>query len=165
MPKSSPHSPCCLYISVMTVKQYRPPVDAYTLELPAGLIDAGEEPSTAAVREFLEETGYVGKVIDVSPASYLSPGLSNESACMVRLDVDMTLDANIKNYNSQNTVHDEMEGCERDRGLEKIMIPRVGMLKKLHNMQEKEGIKVFAALYSLAVGLSIGEDDAKGKCL
>lgn len=146
-----------------TVKQYRPPVDAYTLELPAGLIDAGEEPSTAAVREFLEETGYVGKVIDVSPASYLSPGLSNESACMVRLEVDMTLDANINNYNSQNT--DKMEGCERDRGLEKIMIPRVGMLKTLHNMQEKEGIKVFAALYSLAVGLSIGEDDAKGKCL
>jgi hypothetical protein len=103
-------------------------------------------------------------VIDVSPASYLSPGLSNESACMVRLEVDMTLDANIKNYNSQNTV--KMEGCERDRGLEKIMIPRVGMLKTLHNMQEKEGIKVFAALYSLAVGLSIGEDDdAKGKCL
>lgn len=127
------------------------------------MIDAGEEPSTAAVREFLEETGYVGKVIDVSPASYLSPGLSNESACMVRLEVDMTLDANIKNYSSQNSVHDEMEGCERDRGLEKIMVPRVGMLKTLHNMQEKEGIKVFAALYSLAVGLSIGEDDAKGK--
>lgn len=164
MPESSPHSPHAIYISPRdTVKQYRPPVDAYTLELPAGLIDAGEKPSTAAVREFLEETGYVGKVSDVSPASYLSPGLSNESACMVRLEVDMTLDSNIKNYNSQNTVHDEMEGCERDRGLEKIMIPRVGMLKTLHNMQEKEGIKVFAALYSLAVGISIGEDDAKGK--
>ena len=149
---------------MLPVKQYRPPVDAYTLELPAGLIDAGEDPAEAAVREFLEETGYLGKVLDVSPASYLSPGLTNESACMVRLEVDMTLDCNVENYKNQN-VHDLLEGCEKDRGLEKVMIPRIGMLKTLHDMQEKEGVKVFAALYSLALGMSIGESEGKGKSL
>ena len=141
---------------IVCVKQYRPPVDAYTIELPAGLIDPGEEPAKAAVREFQEETGYIGKVLDVSPASYLSPGLTNESACIVRLEVDMTEDANIKNYKSQN-LHDGLEGCEKDRGLVKLMIPRVGMLNYLHDMQKKEGVKVFAALYSLALGMSVGE--------
>eukprot|EP00984_Skeletonema_dohrnii_P000116 scaffold35_cov117-Skeletonema_dohrnii-CCMP3373.AAC.9 len=141
---------------IVCVKQFRPPLDAYTIELPAGLIDAGEEPANAAVREFQEETGYIGKVLDVSPASYLSPGLTNESACLVRLEVDMTQEANLKNYENQN-LHDGLEGCEKDRGLEKLMIPRVGMLNALHDMQQKEGVKVFAALYSLALGMQIGE--------
>ncbi|KAK1746948.1 hypothetical protein QTG54_002292 [Skeletonema marinoi] len=93
---------------------------------------------------------------DVSPASYLSPGLTNESACLVRLEVDMTQEANLKNYENQS-LHDGLEGCEKDRGLEKLMIPRVGMLNALHDMQQKEGVKVFAALYSLALGMQIGE--------
>ena len=146
---------------IVCVKQYRPPVDAYTIELPAGLIDSGEEPAKAAVREFHEETGYIGKVLDLSPASYLSPGLTNESACLVRLEVDMTNEANLKNYKNQN-LHDGLEGCEKDRGLEKVMLPRVGLLSALHEMQHKEGVKVFAALYSLALGMQISEGEGKG---
>lgn len=44
-------------------KQFRPPADKIVIELPAGLVDAGESPEQAAVRELLEETGYVGTVI------------------------------------------------------------------------------------------------------
>jgi ADP-ribose diphosphatase len=39
------------------VRQYRPAVEAYVLELPSGAIDPGEEPAAAARRELLEETG------------------------------------------------------------------------------------------------------------
>lgn len=39
------------------VRQYRPAVEAHVLELPSGAIDPGEEPSAAAYRELLEETG------------------------------------------------------------------------------------------------------------
>lgn len=42
------------------VTQHRPPVDAITVELPAGLIDPGETPEEAALRELREETGFVG---------------------------------------------------------------------------------------------------------
>src|SRR5690606_19062491 len=41
-------------------KQFRPPVDKWCIEIPAGLIDEGETPEECAVRELREETGYVG---------------------------------------------------------------------------------------------------------
>ena len=40
------------------VRQYRHGARRVTLEMPGGLIDAGEEPAAAALRECLEETGY-----------------------------------------------------------------------------------------------------------
>jgi 8-oxo-dGTP pyrophosphatase MutT (NUDIX family) len=40
------------------VRQYRHGTQRITLEMPGGLIDPGEEPATAALRECLEETGY-----------------------------------------------------------------------------------------------------------
>ena len=43
---------------VLIVRQYRPAVERDTLELPSGLVDAGETPGEAARRELLEETGY-----------------------------------------------------------------------------------------------------------
>jgi 8-oxo-dGTP pyrophosphatase MutT (NUDIX family) len=43
---------------ILLVKQYRFGVREYLYELPGGLIDAGEDPLTAARRELLEETGY-----------------------------------------------------------------------------------------------------------
>ncbi len=45
---------------VLIVRQYRPAVEHETLELPSGLVDAGETPLEAARRELLEETGYQG---------------------------------------------------------------------------------------------------------
>lgn len=43
---------------IVLIRQYRYPVGDYIYELPAGLIDNGEDADTAAVREMKEETGF-----------------------------------------------------------------------------------------------------------
>ena len=43
---------------VVLVRQYRHGAGRLTLEIPAGLVDPGEDPEHAALRECLEETGY-----------------------------------------------------------------------------------------------------------
>jgi ADP-ribose pyrophosphatase len=59
------------------VRQYRPAVEAFTWELPAGLVDAGEPPIESAKRELLEETGYTTRSIHP---------LGSAAACTGRLN-------------------------------------------------------------------------------
>jgi 8-oxo-dGTP pyrophosphatase MutT (NUDIX family) len=58
------------------VRQYRPALEAFTWELPAGLVDPGEDPAQGCARELLEETGY--------PARAVHP-LGSAAACTSRL--------------------------------------------------------------------------------
>jgi len=50
--------------SILLVRQYRPAVQAHTLELPSGHIEDGESPGAAAKRELAEETGYEAEVFE-----------------------------------------------------------------------------------------------------
>lgn len=66
-------------------REYRAGSDRYAYGLPAGLIDAGEDVETAALRELREETGIVpdgpdGLAIDRVGAFYSSEGMSDELA-------------------------------------------------------------------------------------
>jgi 8-oxo-dGTP pyrophosphatase MutT (NUDIX family) len=45
---------------LVLVRQFRFGVEDFSLEIPGGVVEAGEDPVAAAVRELAEETGYVG---------------------------------------------------------------------------------------------------------
>jgi 8-oxo-dGTP pyrophosphatase MutT (NUDIX family) len=60
---------------IILQKQYRPPIDKVVIEVPAGLVDAGESAEQAAVKELKEETGYVGVVTESSPVMFNGSGV------------------------------------------------------------------------------------------
>lgn len=63
---------------VVLVRQWRQPLERFTLELPSGAVDAGEEPEDAAARELFEETGYRAEGIEHLASVHTSPGRSDE---------------------------------------------------------------------------------------
>jgi len=72
---------------VLLVEQYRVPLGASCIELPAGLIgaeDAGEDTLTSAARELEEETGYRAARLDIVGEFFSSPGMVSESFTLVR---------------------------------------------------------------------------------
>lgn len=56
---------------VLVVRQFRPNLDETTLELPAGSLETGEQPISAARREVLEETGYHCKLFQLGDFFHL----------------------------------------------------------------------------------------------
>ena len=61
---------------VVMIRQYRHGSREVTLEIPGGLVDPGDTPKKAAVRELLEETGYQAKkwakigIVNPNPALF-----------------------------------------------------------------------------------------------
>jgi ADP-ribose pyrophosphatase len=63
---------------LLFVSQYRLGAGAPLLELPAGVLDPGEDPLEGAGRELREETGMAARQIQKLGEIYLAPGYSNE---------------------------------------------------------------------------------------
>ncbi len=45
------------------VRQYRPALESFTWELPAGLVDPGEDAAAGCRRELMEETGFAARAV------------------------------------------------------------------------------------------------------
>ena len=63
---------------IILLKQYRPVINAYIYELPAGTIDKNESPLSCARREIIEETGYSAKKFTYLGKIFPVPGYSTE---------------------------------------------------------------------------------------
>ncbi|KAJ5685597.1 hypothetical protein N7536_008216 [Penicillium majusculum] len=127
-------------------KQYRPPIDAVVIEVPAGLIDAGETPEQCAVRELKEETGYVGVAEQTSPVMYNDPGLCNTNLHMVHVRVDMSLPEN-KNPKPE---------LEDNEFIECFTTPLNSLFNEMKKL-EKEGYAIDARVGTLAEGIELAK--------
>lgn len=60
------------------IRQYRYAIDDYILEAPAGALEAGEDPLSAAGRELIEETGFAARSIEPRGHIITTPGYTDE---------------------------------------------------------------------------------------
>ncbi|KAJ5156826.1 ADP-ribose diphosphatase [Penicillium capsulatum] len=129
---------------VLLQKQWRPPVDQVVIELPAGMVDAGETVEQTAERELKEETGYVGVAEKTGPILYNDPGFSNTNFNLVHVRIDMSLPENQK----------PEPQLEDNEFIECFTIP----LSKLHTEVRRladEGYAIDAGIGALAEGIEL----------
>ncbi|KAJ5191222.1 uncharacterized protein N7498_010207 [Penicillium cinerascens] len=127
-------------------KQYRPPIDRVVIEVPAGLIDAGETVEKCAVRELKEETGYVGVAEQTSPVMFNDPGMCNTNLNMVHVRVDMSLPEN-QNPKPQ---------LEENEFIECFSVPLASLFEQMKKL-EKEGYAIDARVGTLAEGIELAK--------
>jgi len=95
------------------VRQYRPALERFTWELPAGLVDKGEQPEACCRRELREETGYAAKAVHA---------LGAYAPCTARLSNTL--------YSFFAELGDRPEGAPTEAGIEvRLVTPsELGML-------------------------------------
>lgn len=71
---------------VILLRQFRPVIDAYIFELPAGTLEQGERPLACARREIIEETGYAARRFTKLGVIYPVPGYSTEKITLFKAE-------------------------------------------------------------------------------
>ena len=126
--------------STIIILQYRPPVDAVCVELPAGLVDEGESPSDASVRELHEETGYKGRLQFISPTIVSDPGLSTANMQLA------TIEVNLKEGDTEPE-----QALDDGEFIERVVVPLDELYDRLVKY-DQEGKTVDARLWHWAAG-------------
>ncbi len=71
---------------LVLVNQFRYGTDAFSWEVPGGVIDLGEDPVAAGVRELEEETGYTGKAARLLGSVNPNPAILNNRCHLVLVE-------------------------------------------------------------------------------
>ncbi|KAK4215732.1 ADP-ribose pyrophosphatase [Rhypophila decipiens] len=145
--------------STMLVIQYRPPLDAYTVEWPAGLIDKDETAEEAALREFKEETGYECKVLSVSPVQAADPGLSSANMKMVMVEAQLSGDEDFEGEEAGKHPEQRLEDGEH---ITRVVVPLAELYERLVEYSKKERFIVAAKLFHFAAGMEFARTQKYG---
>lgn len=116
--------------NIVMVRQYRTSANRIMLEIPAGKLDAGEQPIVCAGRELREETGYTAKDIKFLFSPMVSPGFSTEQI-HIFMATDLTLG---------KTDPDE------DEFVDTVKIPLTQVIEKVMNGEIQDGKTISGVL-------------------
>ncbi|HOO89165.1 MAG TPA: NUDIX hydrolase, partial [Synergistales bacterium] len=96
------------------VKQFRKAVEKQVLEIVAGTLEPGENPSACARREVREETGYRVSALKKLGVVYPSPGYSDERLHVYLADLRKTRGETDHDHDERiKTVHISRAGVEK----------------------------------------------------
>src|SRR5204863_6468129 len=71
---------------LVLVRQFRYGINDFSLEIPGGIIDAGEDPLAAGVRELREESGYVGTAVRLLGSVHPNPAMQSNRCHLVLVE-------------------------------------------------------------------------------
>jgi ADP-ribose pyrophosphatase len=71
---------------LVLVRQFRYGINDFSLEIPGGMIDAGEDPVAAGVRELREESGYVGSTARLLGMVHPNPAMQSNRCHLVLVE-------------------------------------------------------------------------------
>jgi len=115
---------------VVLVRQFRYAVGSDLLEIPAGTLEADENPKACAERELQEETGYVsGEIVKIAEC-YVAPGYSSEK---------------IHFYLARKLSRTEMK-TEEDERIHVEVVPIAEAVRKVRSLEVQDA-KTICGLY------------------
>ena len=118
---------------LVLVRQYRPVVERYTLELPSGHVEKNETPLESAKRELAEECGLTGEVFELVGTLISDTGRNeNRLWCYLARKVFPTPD------------------FKPEPGLERILVPRCEVSRILATGQLDHALNLAALMMAVA---------------
>jgi ADP-ribose pyrophosphatase len=128
---------------VVLIKQYRLPLEDYVIGFPAGMTDGNAD---QVFKELKEETGYIGKIVEESPALQVNSGLLDEKTKIVIMHID-------ENDPANKNPHQALEPTEE---IEVLLVP-YDEIRSFLLAQAKRGVRIAAGVWS-AFGLQLHLD-------
>jgi 8-oxo-dGTP pyrophosphatase MutT (NUDIX family) len=71
---------------LVLVRQFRFGIDDFSLEVPGGVIEPGEDPVAAGVRELAEETGFAGRAARLLGSVHPNPAIQDNRCHLVLVE-------------------------------------------------------------------------------
>ena len=123
---------------LILIKQYRPVLDRYVIELPAGLVETDEDYMAAGKRELIEETGYSSDNISLLTEGVISTGINTEKwKIVIAQDVKKVSAAVLADHSADD-----------NEDIEVLKVSLDGIFTELENLKQN-AVEIDLRIYGL----------------